>query len=185
MLRIAFFLFTVLFSLFSNAQDSTSQLLKRSQLKVNLYAVGASLNYELRIAKQTTLNTEAEINHGFVLPQHAVDGKDWAHIIFPAISLELRQYYNLLRRQEKNKPLTDNTGSFFSVTSGLRLSPVVARNIVRQNSFFVIPAWGVQMSVANRTNIEGRIGYAFLYGLKTQQWHAAPNIRLSIGYVIK
>ncbi len=185
MLRFTFFLFLVLPALFAGAQETNPELLKRSQLKVNLYAVGASFNYEHRIAKQTSINAEAEINHGFVLPQHSLDGKDWAHIIYPAISLELRQYYNLLHRKENNRSITDNTGGFFSVTSGLRLPPTVARNIVRQNYFFAIPAWGMQMSVANRTNIEGRLGYAVLYGFKTQQWHAAPNIRLSIGYVIK
>lgn len=185
MLRFIFTFFVISVFLSSNAQESDTQLLKRSQFRANLYAIGVSFNYEHRIAKQTTINTEAELNHGFVLPQHSINGKDWAHIVFPGISAELRQYYNLRRRQEKNKQLTDNSGSFLSVTSGLRLPPTVARNIVRQNSFFVIPAWGMQMSVANRTNLEGRVGYAFLYGMKTQVWHAAPNIRLSIGYVIK
>lgn len=181
---ILIFLF-LSFTLFSRAQDKEPQLLKRSQLKANLYAIGVSFNYEHRIAKQTTINTEAELNHGFVLPQHSINGKDWAHIVFPGISAELRQYYNLLQRQLKNKVLTDNSGSFFSLTSGLRLPPTVARNIVRQNSFFIIPAWGMQVSVGKRTNFEGRLGYAFLYGTHTTTWYAAPNIRLSIGYVIK
>lgn len=172
-------------TLFSNAQHNNPELLKRSQLKANLYAIGVSFNYEHRIAKQTTINTEAELNHGFVLPQHSINGKDWAHIVFPGISAELRQYYNLLQRQLKNKALTDNSGSFFSLTSGLRLPPTVARNIVRQNSFYLIPAWGMQKSVGNRTNFEGRLGFAFLYGTSTKVWYAAPNIRLCIGYVIK
>lgn len=185
MFRLIPLLSLLLLTLLSNAQDTDAQLLKRSQLKANLYAVGISFNYEHRIAKQTTINTEAEFNHGFVLPKHSIDGKDWAHIFFPAISLEARQYINLLQRQLKNKSLTDNTGGFFSITSGVRLPPTIARNITSQSSFFVTPAMGMQLSVANRTNFESRVGYVFLYGMKTEKWHAAPNIRLSIGYVIK
>ena len=66
-------------------------------------------------------------------PNGFVQKKNYTKL-YPFIKLELRQFYNLLRRQNKYRSTKNNTANYFSLYSLIYLDDL----------YFVGPTWGVQ-----------------------------------------
>ncbi|GAB3431745.1 hypothetical protein [Niabella aquatica] len=179
--------------LFGQANAQQQQLLKKNwKAGIQLFGVGA--NYEIPIASQTSINFEASVNYGFAMKDSRFSfygtpinevSDDLTQVIAPAFSTEIRQYYNLKKRVRNNKSTLNNSGSFFSLTGGVKPKGFYSKNGTDELNFSFIPAWGMQRNVGKRINLDGRFGFGATYGNESKEWEGSINIRLGVAYVIK
>lgn len=173
------------------AQTSSNDYLKQKQLKANLNVLGLGANWEQKISKSRTINFEVGVKSD--LTYH--DNGNWSNSVYPTVGIELRQYYNVQKRLDRNKSTANNSASFFSITTEYLFKPIIKSNSSANNGFVkIIPAWGMQRKIASRVSFEGRFGWEIKYGTdwkrdllfdNTKKWNSSPNIRLGIGYIIK
>ncbi|HPE57625.1 MAG TPA: hypothetical protein PK904_14555 [Bacteroidales bacterium] len=112
------------------------------------------LSIESRISKSLSVN--AEVGTGYAQGRNNTDNYTELYIfynrpedsyhpfhlkpkadytkLYPFIKLEIRQYYNLLRRQKKNRSIKNNSANYFSFYSLNYLDDL----------FFIGPTWGFQ-----------------------------------------
>ncbi len=166
-----------------NAQDLT--YVKKKQLKANVSFLGLDINYENRITKHSTINFEAGFNFGFSYSKSIFFGNNFSYIVSPTFSAEYRNYYNILKRIKNNKTTINNSGNFWSFTTGFKTRSIIAQNTYDSPVLYLVPAWGIQRSWGKHFNAEARFGVAIKYATVGANWSGSPNVRISIGYIIK
>ncbi|MEC5147990.1 hypothetical protein [Chitinophaga sp. 212800010-3] len=181
--KIAFLFILFLTShLHVNAQED--HMRKIRQLKANISLLGIRANYELRLLKYSTLNLEAGIDMSVAYSSNSLLGDDyWTFGGFPTFSGEFRQYYGLVRREERGKRIDNNAGNYFSLTGGYRTLAWYSGSSGAGGGYgFIIPAWGMQRSWGKRFSFDARFGLEYAPTFSNQG--VMPSIRVGFGYVI-
>ncbi|HSP86590.1 MAG TPA: hypothetical protein VLN45_00530 [Ignavibacteriaceae bacterium] len=160
-----------------------------SFFRLSLLIPGLSL--ETRLTNSTSINVE--IGTGFAIGQTTENGFSGLTIfynkpseidyknesyyrenynrLYPFSKFEVRQYYNLLRRQNHYRNTKNNTASYFSLYSLIYL----------EDLYFIGPTWGMQRNV-NRFYFNLNLGggvYLWSDGSRMQ-----PLIDLKFGLII-
>ncbi len=186
-------LLVVLF-LFCGKANAQQQRLLKQNWKAGLQLFGVGTNYEIPIASQTSINFEASVNYGFATKDSRFSfqgtpineiSDDLMQVIVPAFSTEIRQYYNLKKRVRNDKSTLNNSGSFFSLTAGVKPKGFYSKNGTDELNFSFIPAWGMQRNLGKQINLDGRFGFGAAYENESKEWKGSINIRVGVGYAIK
>ncbi len=183
MYKFCFFLLSqfLFYQINSFSQNLGNLDFKSTQIKANVNVLGIGMGIENRLSKLNTFNSEINLNFSAVYNSSS----KFAYALYPGVTTEFRQYYNLYRRVKAGKNTLNNSGNFFGITTGVLFKPLIQKDLDIQNLFILNPAWGIQRSLSNRINFEGRLGWSFKYGLSSKNWDNTPNIRVGFGYILK
>lgn len=150
------------------------------------------------------VNNEAKLTTNFVLrSEFGLDAGIFGGeindnsglFLTPVINLEPRFYYNINKRESKNKNTSNNGANF--LTTSISYHPdwfVISNknNINVNNQLSIIPKWGIRRNIANSNfNFEAGIGFGYRfyflkqYGYSKNEGETALDLHLRIGYTFK
>ena len=145
----------LLFTFFVCGQNKLS--VEKSITTVQLGAVGGWVNNEIRLSDEIALRTEVglytEIAEGI------------GFFMAPEITLEPRWYYNISKRDSKKLNIKNNSANFFTIKANFRSSVFEISNFDEkraENSFAIIPKWGIRRNLGTSFNYELGLGIGYL-----------------------
>ena len=114
-------------------------------------------------------------NNIFMGPWHA-----WVY----NFSVEQRYYYNMLKRQAKEKNTRNKSANFFSIRPTYIHQVVFSTNELdneANNGFYCPINWGLRRAIGNRFYFEGNLGAGPLYSVDDSSWGTLVNINIIFG----
>ena len=148
-------------------------------IKVGL--IGAWYTYEKKIDRQLTLNTEVGFDFGFGKGFFLNNGELW-YVMIPNLTLEPRWYYNLLKRYEKGKNISNYSANYIALSTKVNAEQIFSNAFANATpALRIIPKWGLRRRLGNHFIFETAIGL----GLYVDQNEAAPIFGLDVkfGYI--
>lgn len=111
--------------------------------RLNFLNPGVEL--ELPTGGYSAFSTGLGVGYGGSYPDLSYVGNGFVYIIAPFLDIQQKWFYNLNKRTEKEKTVSNNSGNFVSARLITR-GPSIADNVFRTSDFdFAIgPTWGIQ-----------------------------------------
>ncbi|MDB9990226.1 hypothetical protein OAD79_02135 [Flavobacteriales bacterium] len=170
---------SILFILFSvaslNAQKNIKSV-EKSILSIQTGYFGTWINHELKLHNQFALRTEVgtEYRLKFAIKQSFDSLKNQVSIF-----LEPKYYFNLTKRESKNKNIRNNAGNYIS----LRTNFNILNNLENGEIYFhtLTPTFGIKRNITSHFNLELSFGYGISYSNSVLTHEAMPSFR--VGYV--
>jgi hypothetical protein len=170
---------SILFILFSvaslNAQKDIKSV-EKSILSIQTGYFGTWINHELKLHNQFALRTEvgSEYRLKFSIKQNFDSLKNQVSIF-----LEPKYYFNLTKRESKNKNIRNNAGNYIS----LRTNFNILNNLENGEIYFhtLTPSYGIRRNITSHFNLELSFGYGISYSNSLITLEAMPSFRA--GYV--
>ena len=157
----------LLLPFFVNAQQERKEETPnvKSQLTIDLGLSGAQLGYEFTAGKNSTVQLRGGI--ATVLYDFRYDGYDAREIVAAVIlSGEFRAYYNLQKRKDQGKNISNNSGNYLGALVtylGKPLNPDTDAELYRSSHVIMFgPVWGMNRSLGKRIYFHFSIGPAIL-----------------------
>ena len=170
---------SILFILFSvsvlHAQKEMKSV-EKSILSIQTGYFGTWINHELKLHKKFALRTEfgTEYRLKFVIKQSFDSLKNQVSIF-----LEPKYYFNLKKRESKNKNIKNNAGNYIS----LRINLNILNNLEIGEFYFydLTPTFGIRRNITSHFNLEFSCGYGLSYLNNMLISEAMSSMR--VGYV--
>ena len=170
---------SILFILFSvaslNAQKNIKSV-EKSILSIQTGYFGTWINHELKLHKKFALRTEfgTEYRLKFAIKQSFDSLKNQVSIF-----LEPKYYFNLKKRESKNKNIKNNAGNYIS----LRINLNILNNLEIGEFYFydLTPTFGIRRNITSHFNLEFSCGYGLSYLNNMLISEAMSSMR--VGYV--
>ena len=180
MKKLIFFLISIVFHLNMFSQEITSKKEKvsveKSILSIQTGYFGTWINYELKLHNQFALRTElgSEYRLKFAIKQSFDSLKNQVSIF-----LEPKYYFNLKKRESKNKNIKNNAGNYIS----LRINLNILNNLEIGEFYFydLTPSFGIRRNITSHFNLEFSCGYGLSYLNNMLISEAMSSMR--VGYV--
>ena len=170
---------SILFILFSVASLHAQKEMKsveKSILSIQTGYFGTWINHELKLHKKFALRTEfgTEYRLKFVIKQSFDSLKNQVSIF-----LEPKYYFNLKKRESKNKNIKNNAGNYIS----LRINLNILNNLEIGEFYFydLTPTFGIRRNITSHFNLEFSCGYGLSYLNNMLISEAMSSMR--VGYV--
>ncbi|WP_207426702.1 hypothetical protein [Pedobacter sp. SYSU D00535] len=203
---IAPFLF-ILFSALSSTAQTQDSLLKAHQFKAGLKLLGAGASYERKLSASATVYIESSVNYmagsalymrySYVDPAKSsydfYDGSGYVKTAFenkntyswvPAISSELRHYYNIKKRTARKKNVSNNSFDFVGLGASYMFDAKTNVEGLKHNSFFAgYGTWGIQKSVWDVFSFEFNLGPGIRYTPaldKSAEFYINANLKFDL-----
>ena len=167
----------------SDTIRSTSSLLEKRILRVNLLSPGVGAEFRTGNLTSLALSTGITFFPG-------IDGMntDWkrgtsiGYSFEPFLGVDYKLFYNLEKRKQKGKNIAYNSANFVSLRS-LTLGPPVSNTIVRQSNFdfLLFASWGIQRSY-DRIHLLFDTGPVFVFDGKGNTGFFPLLFRINLGY---
>lgn len=175
------FITSLLIGIHAFSQEKAS--VERSVTGIQIGFFGAELYNEARLSENFSLRSQLEL-------YPSIWGGDMysktGFALAPAISLTPKFYYNLQKRKDDGKNISNNSGNYLSVkveyipdwfvisnTKDIRVSETIS----------VVPTWGFRRNFATNFNYEFKaglgIGKILRKGYSTQ---VVPDLSFKVGY---
>ncbi len=177
------------FLLVFQSNYSQNNGVEKSIFNIQTGVLGSWLNNETKISNKFALRSEIGLDAG-IFGGEINDNSGF--FLTPVINIEPRWYYNILKRENKNKPINNNSANF--LTTSISYHPdwfVISNknNINIYNQLSIIPKWGIRRNIANSNfNFEAGIGFGYRfyflkqYGYSKNDGETALDLHLRIGY---
>jgi len=172
---ILFFIVTVLYSnIFSQKTLSNSEItaVEKSILSIQTGYFGVWVNHELKIYKQLVLKSEigTEYRLKFAIKQSFNSLKHQVSLF-----IEPKYYFNLVKREKKNKNIKNNAGNFISLRTNLN----ILNNLENGEVYFynLTPTFGIRRNISSHFNLELNFGYGISYSNSSLYVEAMPSFR--------
>lgn len=177
------------FLLIFQSNYSQNNGVEKSIFNIQTGVLGSWLNNETKISNKFALRSEIGLDAG-IFGGEINDNSGF--FLTPVINIEPRWYYNILKRENKNKPINNNSANF--LTTSISYHPdwfVISNknNINIYNQLSIIPKWGIRRNIANSNfNFEAGIGFGYRfyflkqYGYSKNDGETALDLHLRIGY---
>lgn len=99
------------------------------------------------------------------------------------ITLEPRWYYNIKKRAQKKRDISNNSANFFTVKTSFRSDIFeISKNCTKtvRNTLYIIPKWRIKRNIGVKFNYE----LGFSLGYFSEIYDEGPIIKLyvKIGY---
>ena len=180
MKKLVFFLISIVFYLNMFSQEITSKKEKvsveKSILSIQTGYFGTWINHELKLHNQFALRTEVgtEYRLKFAIKQSFDSLKNQVSIF-----LEPKYYFNLTKREKKDKSIENNAGNYISLRANISL----LNNLENKEVYFhtLTPTFGIRRNITSHFNIEFSFGCGLSYLNNMLISEAMPSFR--IGYV--
>tara|TARA_B110000459_G_scaffold81595_1_gene91702 strand:+ start:4 stop:534 length:531 start_codon:yes stop_codon:yes gene_type:complete len=170
---------SILFILFSVASLNAQKEIKsveKSILSIQTGYFGTWINHELKLHKKFALRTEfgTEYRLKFVIKQSFDSLKNQVSIF-----LEPKYYFNLKKRESKNKNIKNNAANYIS----LRTNFNILNNLEIGEFYFydLTPTFGIRRNITSHFNLEFSCGYGLSYLNNMLISEAMSSMR--VGYV--
>jgi len=170
---------SILFILFSVASLNAQKEIKsveKSILSIQTGYFGTWINHELKFNKRLALRTElgSEYRLKFAIKQNFDSLKNQVSIF-----LEPKYYFNLTKREIKNKNIKNNAANYIS----LRTNFNILNNLENGEIYFhtLTPTFGIRRNITSHFNLELSFGYGISYSNSVITLEAMPSFR--VGYV--
>ncbi|ACU03194.1 hypothetical protein [Pedobacter heparinus] len=169
----------------TNAQEAK---VEKSVFGVQTGYLGLWVNNESRLADKFVIRTEVGFDAGF-----------WANSFYdqtgflmaPVLIVEPKYYYNMAKRLEKGRNISDNAANYLSIKTSYHPDWFVVSNYDNINvisDISIIPSWGIRRNLGKNFNYELGLGLGVRYIFAKQAGYAeneinlADNISFKIGY---
>lgn len=108
-------------------------------------------------------------------------GNYW--LIVPIMQVEPRYYYNIVTRYDKGRRTINNSANYLSISANYQFGASIGRssNVSSQNTFSLIPKWGIKRTIGNHFIFEFATGLG-AYTSGGNQWRVTPGLDLKFGY---
>lgn len=138
----------------ATSQETTSQF--------SLNFLIPSAEYEVSVSENSTVDAQIGIGFGY----HDAEYLDEAEYgIYPQLLGQYRYYYNLRKRKEKGKKVSENSGNYIAAVGILSFGDPIFGDMQLENDYkgFVGPAWGLQRIYNSnfKLNLNLGLGYGF------------------------
>jgi hypothetical protein len=170
---------SILFILFSVASLNAQKEIKsveKSILSIQTGYFGTWINHELKLHKKFALRSEfgTEYRLKFAIKQSFDSLKNQVSIF-----LEPKYYFNLKKRESKNKNIKNNAGNYIS----LRTNFNILNNLENGEIYFhtLTPTFGIRRNITSHFNLEFSCGYGLSYLNNMLISEAMSSMR--VGYV--
>jgi hypothetical protein len=155
----------------------SDNLLKNYQLRLNF--INPGFTFEKSISNSSSLIFQSEIIYGF-----NVRGSETTHLFAPLIETQYRYYYNLNSRKEKQKNISDNSGSYIAASAMYGFKPINNDNFISMYDGLTVGAlWGFQKTYKSKLNIGTEIGLGYNIS-ENQPKKIVHLIGIKFGYVL-
>ena len=154
--------------------------------------LGVWVHNEFRMSNELAFRTELGFDSG-IWYQDGGYYSNYGFVMAPVISVEPRWYYNMKKREGKEKRLDGNAFNFLSLWISYHPDWFVFSNedvdLVSDISF--IPSWGIRRNLGKHFNFEtgAGIGYRYVFskdsGFEDDYDEIVINMMFKIGYKFK
>lgn len=157
----------------SFSQKSSEKVsVEKSILSIQTGYFGTWINHELKLHKKIALRTEVgtEYRLKFAIKQSFDSLKNQVSIF-----LEPKYYFNLVKRESKNKNIKNNAGNYIS----LRTNFNILNNLENGDVYFhnLTPTFGIRRNITSHFNLELSFGYGISYSNSLIIIEAMPSFR--------
>ncbi|MEK9619862.1 MAG: hypothetical protein VW078_07185 [Flavobacteriales bacterium] len=157
----------------SFSQKSSEKVsVEKSILSIQTGYFGTWINHELKLHKKIALRTEVgtEYRLKFAIKQSFDSLKNQVSIF-----LEPKYYFNLVKRESKNKNIKNNAGNYIS----LRTNFNILNNLENGDVYFhnLTPTFGIRRNITSHFNLELSFGYGISYSNSLILIEAMPSFR--------
>lgn len=161
-----------------NAQNKNSYL-ENNLFKINILSPG--ITYEMRLGKNTTLCNDLNLSLGF-----SYNSNSGSNLLStPYIREQYRYYYNIEKRNSKDKNIKNNSANFIALNGSYYLKPIGNSEYVSvYDGFTVAPIWGLQRTYESGINIGLIAGPGYNFGTNERTAGFVPVINFTLGWVI-
>lgn len=172
---------SLLIGLQAYSQEKTG--LEKSVTGIQIGFFGAEFYNEARLSESFTLRSQLEL-------YPSIWGGDMysktGFALAPAISLTPKYYYNLQKRKDSGKNISNNSGNYISLKLEYIPNWFVISNtkdITVSETISLVPTWGLRRNFAKNFNYEFKaglgIGKILKKGYSTQ---VVPDLSFKLGY---
>lgn len=144
-----------------NSQKLPTLAQKSSSFQIG--TLGFWFNYELPLNNSITFRTEIGVYTDIT--------KGVGYFIAPEINLEPRWYYNIKKRSDDDKDISNNSANFFTVVTKYRSKIFEISNLDSdraENAIAFIPKWGIKRNLSTKFNYEIGLGLGYLSYINRQ-----------------
>jgi hypothetical protein len=126
-----------------------------------------AVELELPTGSYSTFSSAVGIGYGIGYPDLTYAGNGFIIIISPFADFQQKWFYNLKKRDRKNKKTENNSGNFVSLRFVSRGNSIVS-NVYRTSNFdFAIgPTWGLQRTYGKKFHLLFDIGPQYYFDTK-------------------
>jgi hypothetical protein len=179
MKKIIIILITVV-SIKSYSQTKTVSV-EKSIYGIQTGFLGIWANTESKLSDKIVL--KSEIGLDFSAGKTIFDEK-FTFLAAPSITLEPRFYYNLNKRLNKNKNISNNSGNYISIRSTFNPDWFVISNkdnVLINNQLRIVPSWGIKRVYGKYFTLEtgAGVGFQFIENTKNNTY---LDLHFRIGY---
>lgn len=171
LLSFCFFTFS-----FINAQNQPS--VEDGLFSVNILTPG--LEYEYGLTNSTTLDLRA--GSGFAYREGAF-GKGFG--VYPVFGAQYRYYYNLNKRLEKGKNISNNSGNYIALSGTVQSGKPIVGDLEYNEGYFGVigPVWGLQRYYGAGFKLDLNLGAGYGFNESGGSFFS-PIVGLRLGWRI-
>lgn len=197
-MRIKLSSYTVLLTLllfFFIIQLSKAQVLKNPIKPIaekSIYGVQAGFlgfwGYnETRLHKSLVLRSELGFDLGLFGGSLIETSGSLDYALAFNVTVEPRWYYNLNKRQDKSKRISNNNGNFIAIKMSSNFQDAVISdndNVTVPTQIRFIPKWGIRRSIGNHFTYELGIGIGTgrTFNTFNDEWGAVADLHIRFGF---
>lgn len=169
----------------TNAQEAK---VEKSVFGVQTGVLGLWVNNESRLGNKFVLRSEIGFDAGFWANSFYDES---GYLIAPVFIVEPKYYYNLAKRLEKGRNISDNGANYLSIKTSYHPDWFVVSNykdLSVISDISIVPSWGIRRNLGKHFNYELGLGLGVRYifaeragYLKDEIW-VASNTSFKIGY---
>ncbi|MGB3780810.1 MAG: hypothetical protein WA960_20775 [Tunicatimonas sp.] len=143
------------------------------------------VEYERALGNFSTVNINPYVSVGY--SSNFALGSGW--IVQPSLDIQLRRYYNLLRRAARGKSVSGNSASFVALDFlGVGRSVVDAQDYRNYSFYGLGPVWGIQHTFRSNFNLSFQAGVMYTQnGYEDGWWDRGflPRLNLTVGWALR
>ena len=157
-----------------NAQETSNQF--------SLNFLIPSAEYEAAVSEKSTLDVMLGLGFGY----HDASYLDEAEYgIYPQFQAQYRHYYNLKKRMQKDKKISENSGNYIALSANVSSGePIIGdMRLNKDYSGFVGPVWGLQRVYKSNFKLNLNLGFGMGFNDR-EDTYLATHIGLQLGFKI-
>ena len=173
-----FLLISFCFFTFSSINAQNQPSVEDGLFSVNILTPG--LEYELGLTSSTTL--DLRVGSGFAY-RKGTFGEGFG--VFPVFNVQYRHYYNLEKRLEKGKNISDNSGNYIALSGAVQSGKPIIGDLEYTEGYFGVigPVWGLQRYYGSGFKLDLNLGGGYAFNESGGSFFS-PIIGIKLGWRI-
>ncbi len=170
---------TILFLIFLSSNCFSQDTFKTSNKLFRLNILNPGITLEKAISARNTVCTDINFSLTGTRTNNGLN-----ILATPFIRSQIRHYYNLAKRDSKNKNTLRNSGNYFALNSSYYLETINNKFSANTNDGLSLGfIWGFQRTYKNNLNINFNSGLNYNFSQRVGKSYI-PVINFTFGYII-